>query len=69
MRKISKLLGNFSLEEDFKTEHWFSERKLSRWVWNGDFIRSEGVFLQYSAKRVIEFLAVDWLGRLLFYIF
>jgi len=69
VRKISKLLINFSLEEDFKMEHWFSERKLSGWVWNDDFIRSEGVFLQYSAKRVIEILAVDWLSRLLFYIF
>jgi len=38
-------LINFSLEEDFKTEQWFSERKLSGWIWNGDFIRSEGVFL------------------------
>lgn len=69
MRKISNLLINFSLEEDFKMEQWFSERKLSGWIWNGDFIRSEGVFLQYSAKRATEIFAVDWLGRLLFYIF
>ena len=44
------ILKNFSLEEDFKTVHRVSERKLSGWIWNGDFIRSEGGFLQSSAK-------------------
>ena len=44
------LLRNFSLEEDLTIKNLFSEQKLYQRIWNGDFIRSEGVFLQSSAK-------------------
>jgi len=44
------ILKNFSLEEDLTIKNWFSEQKLYQRIWNGDFIRSGGVFLQSSAK-------------------